>query len=126
MINWTVMGITWIRFNKAIKVQGYDRKTFLPSPSKWQPFIGYWTAFWAFIMLWVQGYGVFIKGNWSGKYNQTTRPLLPLSSLIHHRTLSVATFIFNYGIVSLHNPALSSLFAILHILIIVRFLNRAL
>ncbi|KAL4969641.1 amino acid permease/ SLC12A domain-containing protein [Aspergillus stella-maris] len=78
MFNWTVISFTWIRFNAAMKAQGIDRKTFLPTVSKVQPYAGYWAFFWAFIFLWVQGYSVFINGNWE-----------------------VSTFIFNYGIIAL-------------------------
>ncbi|KAI1829236.1 hypothetical protein DTO006G1_9826 [Penicillium roqueforti] len=78
MFNWTVMSFTWIRFNAALNAQGIDRKIFLPRVSKFQPYAGYWAFFWAFIFLWVQGYAVFIHGNWE-----------------------VSTFIFNYGIIAL-------------------------
>ncbi|KAH7147759.1 amino acid permease-domain-containing protein [Fusarium sp. MPI-SDFR-AT-0072] len=62
--NWTVMAITWIRFNAAMKAQVIDRETSLPVRSRFQPY--------------VQGYAVFLSGNWS-----------------------TATFIFNYGIIAL-------------------------
>jgi amino acid transporter len=78
MFNWCVMAITWIRFNRAMRVQGIDRTEYLPAPSRFQPYAGYWALFWAGIFLWVQGYAVFLKGNWD-----------------------VATFIFNYGIIAL-------------------------
>ncbi|KAL4913701.1 amino acid permease/ SLC12A domain-containing protein [Aspergillus aurantiobrunneus] len=78
MFNWTVISFTWIRFNAALKAQGIDRKTFLPSVSRVQPYAGYWAFFWAFLFLWVQGYAVFVNGNWE-----------------------VSTFIFNYGIIAL-------------------------
>ncbi|KAL4979361.1 amino acid permease-domain-containing protein [Aspergillus desertorum] len=75
MFNWTVISFTWIRFNAALMAQGIDRKTFLPSVSRFQPYAGYWAFFWAFLFLWLQGYAVFVKGNWE-----------------------VSTFIFTYGI----------------------------
>ncbi|KAJ6178777.1 hypothetical protein N7519_009238 [Penicillium mononematosum] len=81
MFNWTVMSFTWIRFNAALNAQGIDKKSFLPRVSRFQPYAGYWAFFWAFIFLCntprvrVQGYAVFIHGNWK-----------------------VSTFIFNYGI----------------------------
>ncbi|KAJ5830607.1 uncharacterized protein N7525_008860 [Penicillium rubens] len=84
MFNWTVMSFTWIRFNAALNAQGIDRKSFLPRVSRYQPYAGYWAFFWAFIFLCntprvrVQGYAVFIHGNWK-----------------------VSTFIFNYGIIAL-------------------------
>ncbi|KAL4864670.1 amino acid permease/ SLC12A domain-containing protein [Aspergillus spectabilis] len=78
MFNWSVISFTWIRFNAALKAQGIDKKTFLSSVSNIQPYAGYWAFFWAFLFLWVQGYSVFVKGNWK-----------------------VSTFIFNYGIIAL-------------------------
>ncbi|WWC88150.1 uncharacterized protein L201_003055 [Kwoniella dendrophila CBS 6074] len=78
LLNWTIMSITWVRFNKAMKSQGINRQEFLPTPSKYQPYAAYWAMFWAPLFLFVQGYAVFLKGNWS-----------------------IATFIFNYGIIAL-------------------------
>ncbi|KAL4810346.1 amino acid permease/ SLC12A domain-containing protein [Aspergillus unguis] len=78
MFNWTVISFTWIRFNAALSAQGIDRKSFLPSISRFQPYAGYWAFFWAFLFLWIQGYAVFLKGNWE-----------------------ISTFIFNYGIIAL-------------------------
>ncbi|RBR25608.1 uncharacterized protein FIESC28_01571 [Fusarium coffeatum] len=78
MLNWTVMAATWIRFNAAMKAQSIDRDTFLPVRSRFQPYAGYWAFCCAFVFLWVQGYSVFLSGNWN-----------------------TATFIFNYGIIAL-------------------------
>ncbi|KAH7234844.1 amino acid permease-domain-containing protein [Fusarium redolens] len=50
-VNWTVMAITWIRFNAAMKAQDIDRETFLPVRSRFQPYAGYWAFFCAFIFL---------------------------------------------------------------------------
>ena len=50
--NWCVMSVTWIRFNAAMKAQGIDRKTLLPSISRFQPYAAYWALFWAFVFLW--------------------------------------------------------------------------
>ncbi|KAF5636048.1 amino acid transporter [Fusarium sp. NRRL 52700] len=55
MLNWTVMAITWIRFNAAIKAQDIDRENFLPVRSSFQSYAGYWAFCCAFIFLWVQG-----------------------------------------------------------------------
>ncbi|KAI5196571.1 hypothetical protein E4T38_08452 [Aureobasidium subglaciale] len=78
MLNWVVMSATWIRFDAAIKAQKIDRHVYLPTISRYQPYAGYWAFFWASIFLWIQGYAVFLKGNWD-----------------------VATFVFNYGIIAL-------------------------
>nr|XP_019001971.1 amino acid transporter [Kwoniella mangroviensis CBS 8507]OCF65432.1 amino acid transporter [Kwoniella mangroviensis CBS 8507] len=78
MFNWSVMAFTWVRFNRAMRKQGIDRKEYLPVSSKLQPYAGYWALFWAPLFLFIQGYSVFLKGNWD-----------------------VATFVFNYGIIAL-------------------------
>lgn len=75
--NWSVISFTYIRFTRAMRAQGIDRDEYLPVKSRWAPYQGYWAFFWAFLFLWVQGYSVFVSGNWD-----------------------VPTFIFNYGIVS--------------------------
>lgn len=77
MFNWSVMAITYVSFQRAIKAQGIDRDEYLPVKSRFMPYGGYWALFWAPLFLFVQGYSVFLSGNWS-----------------------IATFIFNYGIVS--------------------------
>jgi len=71
------MSFTYIRFHRAMQAQGIDKKQYLPATSRWTPWIAYWSFGWSFLWLWVQGYGVFLNGKWK-----------------------VATFIFNYGIVS--------------------------
>lgn len=109
MLNWAVMSFTYIRFHHAMKAQKIDKKSFLPVVSRLQPYDGYWhssgpsssfgkwRAFrwtWEACYWWellvcltfgltcenyrVQGYAVFLDGKWE-----------------------VATFVFNYGIVSL-------------------------
>ncbi|KAK5027183.1 hypothetical protein LTR13_009578 [Exophiala sideris] len=78
MLNWSIMAMTWIRFNAAMKAQGIDRKAFLPVVSRFQPYAGYWALGCGFTFLWLQGYSVFLKGNWE-----------------------VSTFIFDYGIIAL-------------------------
>jgi yeast amino acid transporter len=52
MFNWSVMSFTWIRFNGAMRVQGIEKKKFLPITSRFQPYAGYWAFFWAFLFLW--------------------------------------------------------------------------
>ncbi|KAK4633946.1 hypothetical protein CLAFUR0_03751 [Fulvia fulva] len=78
MFNFSVMCITYLRFHTAMKAQGIDRKTRLPTVSRWQPYASYWAFLWSFIFLWVQGYAVVPNGSWKA-----------------------STFIFNYGIIAL-------------------------
>lgn len=71
------MSFTYIRFNSALKAQGIDKKEYLPVTSKILPYGAYWALFWSLVFILVQGYSVFLDGNWGA-----------------------ATFVFNYGIVS--------------------------
>jgi len=77
MFNWTVMAITYFRFQRAMRVQNIDKQQYLHTKSRFLPYACYWALVWAPLFLFVQGYSVFLNGNWK-----------------------VATFIFNYGIVS--------------------------
>lgn len=49
--NWLFISSTWLRFNNAIKKQGLDRDTFLPARSRFQPYIGWYTFVFSFVML---------------------------------------------------------------------------
>ena len=72
------MAFTYVRFHKAMRVQGISKADYLPEVSPLQPWCGYWAAFWAPLFVLVQGYSVFLEGNWE-----------------------TSTFIFNYGILAL-------------------------
>jgi amino acid transporter len=77
MFNWTVMAITYFRFQRAMRVQNIDKEQYLHTKSRFLPYACYWALFWAPLFLFVQGYAVFLNGHWK-----------------------ITTFIFNYGIVS--------------------------
>lgn len=63
LINFSVMAFTFIKFKKALDVQGVDRNT-LPYKSWWQPFSAYYALTGCFIMTFVGGYTVFLPGFW--------------------------------------------------------------
>lgn len=63
LINFSVMCFTFIRFKKACEAQGLDRNT-LPYKGFWQPFAAYYGLTGTFIMTFVGGYPVFLKGYW--------------------------------------------------------------
>ncbi|KAF2267123.1 hypothetical protein CC78DRAFT_577663 [Lojkania enalia] len=63
LINFSVMCFTFIRFYKACQVQGLDRNT-LPYKGFWQPYAAWYGLTGTFIMTFVGGYTVFLKGNW--------------------------------------------------------------
>ncbi|KAF2120512.1 amino acid permease/ SLC12A domain-containing protein [Lophiotrema nucula] len=63
LINFSVMCFTFLRFYKACQVQGIDRNT-LPYKGFLQPYAAYYGLVGTFIMTFVGGYTVFLKGNW--------------------------------------------------------------
>ncbi|KAF2003226.1 hypothetical protein P154DRAFT_460957 [Amniculicola lignicola CBS 123094] len=63
LINFSVMCFTFLRFYKACQVQGLDRNT-LPYKGFWQPYAAYYGLTGCFIMTFVGGYTVFLKGAW--------------------------------------------------------------
>lgn len=63
LINFCIMMITYYCFYKAVLAQGLDRNEFT-FKSWYQPYTCIFGFIWPFIMMWVNGYQVFIKGNW--------------------------------------------------------------
>ncbi|GAK67381.1 amino acid permease [Moesziomyces antarcticus] len=64
MVTWFCIGIMYLRFNKAMKVQGMSRDV-LPYKAALQPFCGWWTVCSTFIVMLFSGWSIFLKGNWS-------------------------------------------------------------
>ncbi|KAF2272613.1 putative general amino acid permease [Westerdykella ornata] len=63
LINFSVICFTFIRFYKACKAQGIDRNT-LPYKGIFQPYAAYFGLAGTFVMTFVGGYTVFLKGHW--------------------------------------------------------------
>ncbi|KAF2804846.1 uncharacterized protein BDZ99DRAFT_425006 [Mytilinidion resinicola] len=63
LINFSVMCFTFIRFKKACDAQGLDRNT-LPYKGFGQPFTAWYGLTGCFVMTFVGGYPVFLKGQW--------------------------------------------------------------
>ncbi|TFK42322.1 general amino acid permease AGP2 [Crucibulum laeve] len=63
LLNYAIIAFTYLRFHKALKVQGISRDT-LPHKSFWQPFCGYYALAGTFTMAFVGGYTVFLPGHW--------------------------------------------------------------
>lgn len=57
------MCFTYLKFKKALEVQGIDRNT-LPYKSWWQPFSAWYGLIGTFVMAFVGGYTVFLPGSW--------------------------------------------------------------
>ncbi|KAH6839048.1 General amino acid permease [Alternaria tenuissima] len=63
LINFSVMCFTFLKFYKACKVQGLDRDT-LPYKGMAQPYAAWYGLVTTFVMTFVGGYTVFLKGMW--------------------------------------------------------------
>ncbi|CAM1504160.1 Fc.00g017510.m01.CDS01 [Cosmosporella sp. VM-42] len=64
MIAYILMMVANLRFHQGLKAQGIDAAT-LPFKSRFTPYSNYFAIFWVSLILLTNGYGVFIKGNWS-------------------------------------------------------------
>ncbi|KAL9590667.1 MAG: hypothetical protein Q9203_000529 [Teloschistes exilis] len=63
LINFCVIAFTYTRFKKACDVQGLSRDT-LPYKGRWQPFLAWYAFSGCITMVFLNGYSVFIHGNW--------------------------------------------------------------
>ena len=66
LVTWTCIAITWLRFNKGLKSQGIDRKTFLPARDPLAPFSAWYVLIWAPAVLFFNGYYLFFPGAFDG------------------------------------------------------------
>ncbi|KAL8859432.1 MAG: hypothetical protein Q9178_004110 [Gyalolechia marmorata] len=64
LINFSVIAFTYTRFKKACDAQGKSRDS-LPYKGIWQPYIAYYALAGCLVMTLVNGFPVFIEGNWS-------------------------------------------------------------
>lgn len=64
LIAWATLCFCYIRFHKAMKVQGQSRES-LPWKSPFQPFTAWYGFIGASVITLVVGFPVFLKGNWS-------------------------------------------------------------
>ncbi|KAI5480507.1 DNA repair protein REV1 [Pseudohyphozyma bogoriensis] len=65
LVNWMVMSATWLRWNAAYKAQGISRDT-LYSRSRFAPWCAWYGLINSTLVMLMQGYYVFLKGQWSG------------------------------------------------------------
>jgi len=64
LMTWFGICVTYLRFYKGMKVQGYDRKA-LPYASSLQPFAAWYALFFCLFVSILSGWATFLKGNWS-------------------------------------------------------------
>ncbi|KAL8739057.1 MAG: hypothetical protein Q9181_000239 [Wetmoreana brouardii] len=80
LINFSVIAFTYTRFKKACDVQGLSRDTFAYK-GRWQPFLAWYAFSGCITMVFLNGYAVFIHGNWkitSFFFSYTTVGVFPL------------------------------------------------
>ncbi|THH21448.1 hypothetical protein EW146_g85 [Bondarzewia mesenterica] len=63
LLTWFGIAVTYIRFHKGFKQQGFDRSK-LPYASKLQPYAAWYAAIACFVICFFSGFSVFLKGNW--------------------------------------------------------------
>ena len=63
LINFSVIAFTYTRFKKACEAQGRSRDS-LPYKGIWQPFLAWYAFAGCLTMVFVNGFAVFIHGNW--------------------------------------------------------------
>jgi amino acid transporter len=64
LVTWVAMSVTFIRFHKACKLQGVSMEE-MPYRSRLQPYAAWYALSMSLIVLFINGYPVFLKGNWS-------------------------------------------------------------
>lgn len=63
LINFSVIAFTYTRFKRACDVQGLSRES-LPYKGRWQPFLAWYALSGCLTMALLNGFTVFIHGNW--------------------------------------------------------------
>ncbi|KAL8929792.1 MAG: hypothetical protein Q9208_000936 [Pyrenodesmia sp. 3 TL-2023] len=63
LINFAVIAFTFTRFKRACDAQGLSRDT-LPYKGVWQPFLAWYAFTGCVVMMFMNGFTVFIRGNW--------------------------------------------------------------
>ncbi|KAF8640867.1 hypothetical protein AX17_000515 [Amanita inopinata Kibby_2008] len=64
LMTWFGICLTYIRFYRGLKAQGYDRKD-LPFASRLQPFAAWYALIATFFICLFSGWDVFLKGRWA-------------------------------------------------------------
>ncbi|KAJ7781571.1 amino acid permease [Mycena metata] len=63
LMTWFGISVTYIRFYKGMKAQGYDRKQ-LPFASRLQPFAAWYAMIFCLVIAFFSGFATFLKGGW--------------------------------------------------------------
>lgn len=64
LISWAVICVSYLRFQKALRVQGRSRDE-LPYKSPFQPYTAWFSLIWVLLIIFFSGFAVFFPGNFS-------------------------------------------------------------
>ncbi|GAA6014319.1 hypothetical protein JCM11491_005037 [Sporobolomyces phaffii] len=64
LLNWGIICLCWIRFNRARNLQGVPRSS-LPYQGRFLPYLGWYGLITSWIIAIISGFSVFLRGNWS-------------------------------------------------------------
>ncbi|GBE86317.1 Dicarboxylic amino acid permease [Sparassis crispa] len=63
LMTWFGICVTYLRFYKGFRMQGFDRST-LPYASRMQPYAAWWGVISCIVICFFSGWAVFLKGKW--------------------------------------------------------------
>ncbi|KAG6907866.1 hypothetical protein DXG01_007080 [Tephrocybe rancida] len=64
LLTWFGISLTYLRFYKGMKVQGFDRRK-LPFASRLQPYAAWYAMLFCVLICFTSGWKVFLKGRWA-------------------------------------------------------------
>ncbi|KAG6911818.1 hypothetical protein DXG01_000065 [Tephrocybe rancida] len=64
LLTWFGISVTYLRFYKGLKVQGFDRRK-LPFASRLQPYAAWYAMIFCILICFTSGWKVFLKGKWA-------------------------------------------------------------
>jgi len=77
LITWDIILITYVRFYHGLKYHGIDRDT-LPYKAPWQPYASYFGIFFISIIIFFNGFQVFLSHSWNVNTFITAYICLPI------------------------------------------------
>ncbi|EIM85354.1 uncharacterized protein STEHIDRAFT_80731 [Stereum hirsutum FP-91666 SS1] len=83
LINWGCICWTWVRFNKALTVQGVNRST-LPYRGRFMPYTAYFGWWSSWILALISGYNVFLKVEWDPQTFVSAYISIPIFVLLYY------------------------------------------
>ena len=77
LITWDIILITYVRFHQGLAYHGIDRDT-LPYKAPLQPYASYFGIFWINLIIFFNGFQVFLSGSWNVNTFITAYICLPI------------------------------------------------